>query len=339
MATELIKVSELPVKTTDFADGDLIIVSEYNGGTYVSKSKNAFKIGVDSVGFDPSGLWNIGIAASVSGNALTIALKQKDGTTDPSSGVGRCRANFRSGTITNGGFVTVDVVSAISTIISSGSTAGFTSGSEGTIYVYLINNSGSAELAWSGSPFFNESELHSTTAEGGSGGADSGLLLYSTTARSNVAARLIGSVTATEATAGTWATSPSKIFSGFIDTSRSITGSNSYGNWEKMANGVMRQWGWGYIVGAGGSSQTVDFNLPQSFIGNYSIGARGAGFKNTEPTSPFDSSAAHGQVITCVRPLTGSTYSVSWIPGLLSTTVINNGVYFIHTWEATGYWV
>jgi len=42
MATELIKVSELPVKTTDFADGDLLIVSEYNGGTYISKSKNAF---------------------------------------------------------------------------------------------------------------------------------------------------------------------------------------------------------------------------------------------------------------------------------------------------------
>jgi microcystin-dependent protein len=50
MATELIKVSELPVKTTDFADGDLMIVSEYNAGTYVSKSRNLFALGFIPIG-------------------------------------------------------------------------------------------------------------------------------------------------------------------------------------------------------------------------------------------------------------------------------------------------
>lgn len=211
MATELIKVSELPVMADDFADGDLLIVSQYNGGSYISKSKNAFKLGLDSAAYDSTALWNVGLAASVSGNALTIALKQKDGATDPSSGVGRCRIGFRSGTITNGGFVTVDAVAATDTVISSGSTAGFTSAVEDKIFVYAIDNAGSVELAWSTSCLFDEGSLHTTTAEGGAGGADSRAVLYSTYARSNVMIRIIGYLVLTEATAGTWATGPAKI--------------------------------------------------------------------------------------------------------------------------------
>lgn len=50
MATALKRISELPVKTSDFSDGDLIIVSEYSGGSYVAKSKNAFSLGLIPVG-------------------------------------------------------------------------------------------------------------------------------------------------------------------------------------------------------------------------------------------------------------------------------------------------
>jgi hypothetical protein len=218
MATELIKVSELPVKTTDFGDGDLLIVSEYNGGTYVSKSKNAFKLGLDAAAYDPAALWNVGLAASVSGNALTIALKQKNGTTDPASDKGRVRIGFRSSTVTDGASTSVDAVAATNTVISSGSTAGFKSASEGIIYVYAINNAGAIELAWSSGAYFNESKLQSTTAEGGAGAADGLGILYSTTARSNVAIRLIGYLLLTEATAGTWATGPSVVFAGNLKT-------------------------------------------------------------------------------------------------------------------------
>lgn len=214
MATELIKVSELPVKTTDFGDGDLIIVSEYNGGTYVSKSKNAYKIGLDAAAFDPKALWNIGVTASASSNALTIALKQKDQVTDPTTGVGRCRVSFRSSTITSGAFTSVDITAALNTVISSGSTAGHMSGTNNFIYVYLLNNAGTAELAWCSTKIVDEKRLYSTTAEGGAGAADGPNTIYSTTARSNVPMRLIGCISVNQATAGTWATGPSAIYTG-----------------------------------------------------------------------------------------------------------------------------
>ena len=77
-----------------------------------------------------------------------------------------------------------------------------------------INNAGTIELAAvniSGGNQLDETNLISTTAEGGSGAADSANVIYSTTARSNVAYRVIGFIDITEATAGTWATAPSTI--------------------------------------------------------------------------------------------------------------------------------
>jgi len=53
--------------------------------------------------------------------------------------------------------------------------------------------------------------LITTTAEGGAGGADSSTVIYSTTARTNVAYRVLGIIRSTQATAGTWATAPSLI--------------------------------------------------------------------------------------------------------------------------------
>jgi hypothetical protein len=59
---------------------------------------------------------------------------------------------------------------------------------------------------------FPESNLVSTTAEGGAGGADSASVIYSTTARSNVACRCIGYIEITTgAVAGEWDNAPSKI--------------------------------------------------------------------------------------------------------------------------------
>jgi hypothetical protein len=154
-------------------------------------------------------LSNVGIDATVAASALTIALKQKDGSTNPAADSGKVEIAFRSSTLTTGGWVVRTVTGSLSTVISSGSTAGFTSGVADTIYVYAIDNAGTIELAWSTEDLWDEGLLWSTTAEGGAGAADSRVTLYSTTARSNVAIRLIGKLVLTEATAGTWATSPS----------------------------------------------------------------------------------------------------------------------------------
>lgn len=153
----------------------------------------------------PDDAQNYSIVTSVAANALTIALKTKAGS-DPSS-LDPVRLSFRNTTATDGGFTKVLVTSPVSLTISSGSTLGHTNGAEWPIYVYALNNAGTVELAASTSSY-DERSTQSTTAEGGAGGADSVATLYSTTARSGVAVRLLGGLKSTQATAGTWAVVP-----------------------------------------------------------------------------------------------------------------------------------
>jgi hypothetical protein len=153
-----------------------------------------------------------GLAASVSGNALTISLKKSDGTTNPGTGNDALWFRFRSSTLTSGGVNFRSVTTALSLVISSGSTLGHLASKNERIYVYLIDNAGTLELAASSSKIWDEDRLQSTTAEGGAGAADSRILLYSTTARSNVPVLLIGFIEITETTPGTWASNPTKIY-------------------------------------------------------------------------------------------------------------------------------
>lgn len=153
--------------------------------------------------FDFAGtLRNIGLAVSNGSSALTIALKTNAGNnasaTDP------IFVAFRNATAATGTYVLRSVTAALSTVISNGSTAGFTSGTTEFLYVYLIDNAGTVELAWSTTRLWDENSLQTTTAEGGAGAADDRHTLYSTTARSNVAIRLVGRIKFTLATAGTW---------------------------------------------------------------------------------------------------------------------------------------
>lgn len=157
---------------------------------------------------DSAAINNLGLTATVAANALTVALKTKAGTdasaTDP------VKISFRNATLTTGTYDTVSATAATSLVVSSGSTLGTINAIAATLYVYALNNSGTIELGIS-STLFEDNSIQSSTAEGGAGAADSSTVLYSTTARSNIPIRLIGSITITEATAGTWVTSPTKI--------------------------------------------------------------------------------------------------------------------------------
>ena len=156
-------------------------------------------------------LVNHSLAATVAANALTIALKDSAGA-NPSAG-SPVKIAFRSATLTSGDITTVSTTAAVSTVISSGSTAGHTSTVAGDLYIGALNNAGTVELCWSTRPF-DENALISTTAEGGAGAADSATVIYSTTARSNVAVRYLGKLVSTQTTAGTWAAIPTNISSG-----------------------------------------------------------------------------------------------------------------------------
>ncbi len=179
--------------------------------------------GIQSYRFTPSQLYdylrplirpqsneigNIQITAAVGSSALTIALKT-NAATDPSS-TDKIRIGFRSATLTSGAFLLREISSALSLVVSSGSTLGHSSGNNHWIYLYAIDNAGTVELAVS-SVTWDEGQRVSTTAEGGSGAADSNAVMYSTTARTNVACRLIGRFKSNQATAGTWAAVPTEI--------------------------------------------------------------------------------------------------------------------------------
>jgi hypothetical protein len=149
---------------------------------------------------DRAASWKIPpVTASVGGSALTVTL-------------GPCQIDFRSTTVSDGAVNTRVVSSPISMTVSSGSTLGTTSGQKSRVAVIAIDNAGTVELAvcnWYGGIVMDESALITTTAEGGVGGADSSALFYSSSARTNVAYRVIGYVESTQATAGTWLTTPS----------------------------------------------------------------------------------------------------------------------------------
>ncbi len=152
---------------------------------------------------------NLGLSVAMAANAVTIALKDAAGN-DPSS-TSPVRIPFRNATLTTGTPSFVNVTGSLSTVISSGSTGGAVSGAMARFYIYAINNAGTIELAWAGANVFDENNVVTTTAEGGAGGADSSIVMYSTTARTNVAFRYIGFYEATQVTAGTHATAASKI--------------------------------------------------------------------------------------------------------------------------------
>jgi hypothetical protein len=141
------------------------------------------------------------ITASVAANALTVTLSA---TT----------LDFRSATLTSGTVVSRVISSPVSVVVSSGSTLGTVSAVQSRIVVLALDNAGTVELAVvniSGGNDLTETGLISTTAEGGAGAADSASTVYSTTARTNLAYRVVGYIESTQATAGTWATTPSTI--------------------------------------------------------------------------------------------------------------------------------
>lgn len=168
------------------------------------------------------------ISASVASNALTISASSLS-------------LDFRSTTLGSGAVTNV-LGTPANLVISSGSTLGCINAVQSRIIVLAINNAGTIELAAvniSGGVDLSETGLISTTAEGGAGAADSANVIYSTTARTNVAYRVIGYIESTQATAGTWATAPSTI-QGYGGQAVAAMSSAGYGQtWKAPATYVI----------------------------------------------------------------------------------------------------
>ena len=138
------------------------------------------------------------ITATVAANALTVGL-----TTGALA--------FRSNSLASG-VITALNATAVSLTVPSTATLGTVSAVQSRLVILAINNAGVVEPAianLAGGLQLDETNLISTTAI--SAAATSASVIYSTTARTNVAYRVVGFIDITEATAGTWATAASEI--------------------------------------------------------------------------------------------------------------------------------
>lgn len=190
------------------------------GGTSAATARDALglEIGVDIPSFTQVGVpFNLGLAASVAGNALTIALKGADGN-DPSA-TNPVYIPFRNVTAATGTPSVLTVTAATSLVISSGSTMGFTSAIAGRLWIVGFNDGGTFRLGaincLSGLNVYPllGGMLASSTAEGGAGAADSAWVFYTGTAVTSKAYTILGYMDWASglATAGTWASGPTTI--------------------------------------------------------------------------------------------------------------------------------
>jgi hypothetical protein len=160
---------------------------------------------------------NVACAASVSSNALTITLNGNDGNALSSTNPGYIP--FRSATAATGTQDVLTLTSSPTFTFSSGSTAGFVNATAGRVWVVGFNDGSTFRLgavnARSGTSIMSLGDdiLTSSTAEGGTGAADSAQVIYTGTAVSSKGMRILCYMDWASGltTAGTWASGPTKI--------------------------------------------------------------------------------------------------------------------------------
>lgn len=195
----------MPKATAGVSDGWVVVSYQYASSVSARNLLDVYSRAETQTTADTSAAVAAGRIKSIdytlAGNALTLKL-------NPST------LSFRSTTLTSGAPVSVSNAAQITTTISSGSTGGTVSAVQSDIVLLAINNAGTMELAWTnlaGGLNLDETNLITTVAEGGAGAADSATVIYSTTARTGVAYKVVGIFRSTQTTAGTWAQAPTLV--------------------------------------------------------------------------------------------------------------------------------
>lgn len=263
-------VGILPVSLSASVTGTLPVANGGSGQTTANAALNAFlptqsgnsgkflktdgtnsswdTAGSGSGNSGPDSAFNYGLTASVGASALTIALKNASGS-DASVGDPVTIA-MRNATAATGSYNLRTVTGALSITVTSGATLGHFDATADNIYVYVIDNSGTLEIAVS-SKLYADQTIITTTAMSSS--ADARNIVYSTTARTSVPLHLIGTLVSTQTTAGTWAAGPSTISLGtkvepFLGTSQVVAWS---GNGVGSTNTAIFQFTQSSTVGSG----------------------------------------------------------------------------------------
>jgi hypothetical protein len=158
---------------------------------------------------------NLQINASVATNALTIALKDRNGN-DPTP-VSPAIIAFRDPTIANGDLVIRAITTPLSITIPSTATIGTVNAQANRLWVGLFDNAGTPVLGVynslnsTGPSIDCWDETNVATGTAIAGASNTPQTWYTNGTVTSKAFRVIGFVESTQATAGTWATTPSKV--------------------------------------------------------------------------------------------------------------------------------
>ena len=139
------------------------------------------------------------VTATVASSALTV-------------GINATSLQFRSATLTTGVPTTALAIGALSLVVPSTATLGTVSAVQSQLVLVVLYNGGTPALGIvniSGGTNLDETTLLSTTAM--TTGATSASVVYSASAITSSPFRVVGTVVSTQATAGTWATTPSLV--------------------------------------------------------------------------------------------------------------------------------
>jgi hypothetical protein len=160
-------------------------------------------------------MWNGVLSASVGSNALTLQVLTNAGAAP--SDADPVFVAFRDVTLTSGQFVVRKLTAALSIVVPDTATLGTANGVAARLYCFLADEAGSVRIGvWN--PYnstgptlvgLDESDLMTSTLIGV--GSDSAQTAYTNDAVTAVAFRTIGYCEISEATAGTWATAPTKV--------------------------------------------------------------------------------------------------------------------------------
>ena len=246
-----------------------------------------------------SGLTGIGgqiqpVTGTVASNALTLGLNPTTLT-------------FRSSTLGSGAVTNLSNASALSLTVPSGATLGTVNGVQSTLAVLALNNAGTVVLGivnLAGGVNLDETTLISTTAI--SAGATSASTVYSAAGLAAVPFRVVGYITSTQATAGTWASAPSLVQG---EGGQAMAALQSMGNGQTYQNvGASRAFGTTYYNTTGRPIFVYVSLTNNNSIANIVINGAAVGIINC-----YGANTGGGFVVP-----PGSSYSVTYA-GTLNT--------------------
>ena len=192
-----------------FADGTGKVIQD--GGTLVGSANTITPsmFASAAVGF-ALGMLNGTLVATVAGNALTIAVKTLAGV-DPSSS----DPVFFLIRDAGAGYVVIEQTAALSITVPSTATLGTVNNQASRIWAGIFNNAGTAVLgvynSLSGTNILPWDETATANGTAIAAGSNNAQVWFTSGTVTGKAFRILGYVESTQAVAGTWASSPSKV--------------------------------------------------------------------------------------------------------------------------------